>query len=827
MKRRGIPFSAGLVMATLLLAGGLMFGCVRVADALGYRAPDPADFGGSSSIMYTLSATTDVHSSSSMEVTVYRPGNTNPGSVKINVTYQGGAWTGNQNSQGEGHVHFNGSSTYDPSSITLTNWQPDPAGHGYRATISASLKDPGQSGDDSNHINFYLTSTNKSDIIGPDNTQQFAIVNATTCAAAPNAINCPTHTYVLPFAPDCGITKPGTASVKVYDMDQGNPGIQPQHLKVQIVDTTTGATVNNDSFTPSNGEGNSQSAFFNFTYTPAHKYKAYFYSANIQNILQLTLPFDSVNAIIDCTQGQVTSTATQGCTSLQGWMYDQNSPGTQLKYYVDVNPAGTPPATYTTTPSGGTFAGPFTANLSTPAAPVGGSHGFKVNIPADVNGHNYKTSWSPNHYWIYAKDASNNIYTRVDDLSVPTCTSAQCPAPGALDTFVPGGIGVPFNFHVGVQTAGTVTTPGVNPPGNPTFAIKVTGPGLGSGSTYTATAQPIGAGTRIYSNDVSFTPPQGGTYQVTWSYSGANNCTDSGDAGYAPYFSALGGDIAAGVGFGGGCSENSADVIGLNTGSAANYAGAGSEIGALASGQLQNFVSGMGLGGGAAQQTGSGVSFANDSGTGGGLYGGNFNSGSAASIPCVSNYFAGANGNAWTGWGGIGGAGVHNFTVTTPTLTLSGGSLAPDTTVNLYVKGDVYITQDITYGAYTLGHVPRFNLYVAGNIYIDKGVQELHGVYVAQKNGATGGDIDTCVTMPGGTLTLSHPYGECKTALNVYGSMMSEGKLILERTEGNLVAVPSAPAVPAESFRYGPELWLSNQGATLQTQAYASLPPVL
>jgi hypothetical protein len=118
-------------------------------------------------------------------------------------------------------------------------------------------------------------------------------------------------------------------------------------------------------------------------------------------------------------------------------------------------------------------------------------------------------------------------------------------------------------------------------------------------------------------------------------------------------------------------------------------------------------------------------------------------------------------------------------------------------------------------------------LYVSGNIYIDKDVQELHGVFVAQKNGASGGDINTCTTLNGGSVTLIHQYAECSKQLNVYGSMMAEGTLSLARTDGNLVGVPGTPAEPAESFRYGPELWLSSDGATLDTQAYASLPPVL
>ena len=783
--------------------------------------------------MYTLSATADVHNSSTMAVTVYRPGTTNPGSVPISVIYQGGGrQSQNQNLQGEGHVRFNGGAAVDPGSITLNSWTPDPAGHGWRASIRAALTDSTQSSDDGNHINFYLQSANSSDIIGPDGGQQFAIVNAYHCAAAPDAINCPTHTYVLPFAPDCSLTQPGTASVRVYDMDQGNPGIQPQHLALRIYDDTTskpGTKVNDDVYRGS--ESSSQNAYFDFTYQPSHKYTATFTSANVQNILQVTLPFDSVNAVIDCTQGQVTSSATQGCTALQGWIYDQNGPGTALRYYVDVNPAGTPPASYATTPSGSTFAGPFTASLATPStAPSNvrssGNHGFKVTIPNDVNGHNYKGPWVPNHYWIYAKNATGNTYTRVDDLAVGVCTTAQCPAgsAGTLTNFSPQGIGMPITFHVGVQMGGPVPNPGMNPPGNPSFSIKVTGPSLGAGQTFAAAAKPI-SGSYIYSNDVSFTPPNVGTYQVTWSYYGASSgCADSSDVGYAPFFSVQGGDIAAGPGFGMSCSPGAANVTGLNLGSP-SYAGAGGDVAAWATGTLTNFVSGLGLGGGAAPQTGTGLSFANTAGTGGGTYGGQF---APSGLPCMTDYYAGATGGPWPGWNGLGGTGPHNYSVTTSLLTLSGSAaLAPDTTVSLYVQGDVYLKDDITYAAYTLGHAPRFNLYVSGNIYVDPDVAELHGVYVAQTDAPGSGNIDTCAAVAGGTVTTSLPYGRCKKDLTVDGSMMAQGKLALTRTLGNVVAAPSAPDAPAETFRYGPELWLVTGNGSLDTQAYTSLPPVL
>ncbi len=226
------------------------------------------------------------------------------------------------------------------------------------------------------------------------------------------------------------------------------------------------------------------------------------------------------------------------------------------------------------------------------------------------------------------------------------------------------------------------------------------------------------------------------------------------------------------------------------------------------------------------------MSFANTVGVGGANYGGQYGT---CSLSAVNDYYASATGGAWPGWGGIGGAGTHNYSVTIPMLTLSGTMvLQPDTTVNLYVKGNVYIQDKITYGSYTLGHAPRFNLYVKGNVYIDPNVSELHGVYVAQTGAANTGSIDTCAKVIGGAVVTTQSYGNCKAPLAVIGSVAAQGKLQLTRTIGNIVPVPAfggqpaVPNVPSETFRYSPELWVSAPGnTTLDTQAYTSLPPVL
>jgi hypothetical protein len=353
----------------------------------------------------------------------------------------------------------------------------------------------------------------------------------------------------------------------------------------------------------------------------------------------------------------------------------------------------------------------------------------------------------------------------------------------------------------------------------------------------------------MYSSPVTFTPAGAGNYSVSWSYFGKGGCGDASKAGYTPFFGVMSGDIAAGAGFGSGsCAEGNADIQSWNKNIAAlpNYFGAGSSIGAWATGDITNFVSGMGLNGGVMAQSGHGLSFANASNGEGNTppnYGGGFGSNS---IACVNDYYGNASGAA-LGSGTTGtfaasdipaAAGVYSFNANAGktagfTLTLGSAAAGADMTIpqgytfNLYVYGNVYIKNNVKYGAYALTTVPRFNLYVDGNIYIDPAVTELHGVYMAQKSTSLPGNITTCADSVSAT---TEPYSACTNKLLVVGAMAAQGQLRLTRTHGNLVAVPAASvaAEPAETFQYSPEMWLNAPPLTgLRVKAYTSLPPVL
>ncbi len=333
-----------------------------------------------------------------------------------------------------------------------------------------------------------------------------------------------------------------------------------------------------------------------------------------------------------------------------------------------------------------------------------------------------------------------------------------------------------------------------------------------------------------------------GVYTVTWGITGPMAGVNCGPitftVSYTPYFTVKGGDISAGPGFGNGsCTEVAANIESWNQ-NATNtpqYFGGSSVFGALATGSITNFVSGLGLAGAPGGQSGLGLSFANtnnppqsDSPPN---YGGSFGTGSVA---CVKDYYGTkASAGATPLGSSITSLSSGNYVGTpdaTGKVTLGNGppiNVAPGTTVTLYVQGNVYIKSNILYSNYALSTVPRFNLYVQGSIYIDPSVTELHGVYIAQQSGVYKGDIVTCAANPA---DINEPYNTCKKQLLVVGAMAAQGHMRLTRTYGNLEAVPGngTPAAPAEIFQYSPEVWLNSPPLTsLPIKAYTSLPPVL
>jgi hypothetical protein len=383
---------------------------------------------------------------------------------------------------------------------------------------------------------------------------------------------------------------------------------------------------------------------------------------------------------------------------------------------------------------------------------------------------------------------------------------------------------------------------------NSNFFIKVTGPSVNADNQNVTPVTVGGAAADTGSGSLAASVSPGatgdsGSYAITYGITGgtgAVTCSGSFMVAYRPYFSVLGGDVSAGAGFGASCTETSADLKSwnLNSTSTPNYYGAGSEIGAWATGNINNFVSGMGLSGGAAADSGSGLSFGNDTNTGGAGYGGNFG---ANAVPCLTDFYAtrptsppSVSTGSLTSFAAVSSGSYDAPVDGSGTYTIGNGSditVAQDAAgngkqVTIYVAGNLYIKSNILYSYASLYQIPRINFYVKGDIYIDPNVTELHGVYMAQKiSGTSGGHMTTCSP---GVVSTPQSYATCNKQLTIVGAAAAENGMRLDRTYGNLAAAPGVTNQPAEVFQYSPELWLAQPiGPPFDYQAYTNLPPVL
>lgn len=110
--------------------------------------------------------------------------------------------------------------------------------------------------------------------------------------------------------------------------------------------------------------------------------------------------------------------------------------------------------------------------------------------------------------------------------------------------------------------------------------------------------------------------------------------------------------------------------------------------------------------------------------------------------------------------------------------------------IAIYVEGDVYIANNITYQNSSWGSlsdVPSFYLIVKGKINIDPAVTELDGVYISQKDTATGlgGTINTCAN-GFSDYTFSNLYNNCSAnQLTINGAFIAQ-HVRLSRTYASL-----------------------------------------
>jgi hypothetical protein len=316
-----------------------------------------------------------------------------------------------------------------------------------------------------------------------------------------------------------------------------------------------------------------------------------------------------------------------------------------------------------------------------------------------------------------------------------------------------------------------------------------------------------------------------------------------------PYARVFGGDISAGNAQASAtCStanDYDAGVVGWNTESGL-YNGAGAQFAAFAIGEIAHFATSQTNVATSKGVAPSGLSFANTTTGGGGVYGGSLGNGS---LPCMNNYYvvpAGATDitNSTIDLGTLA-SGAYVYTGTSE-LTIS-GTLASGTNpsrVQLFVPNqNVYVANSILYqnNWQSISQIPMFELVVnSGNILISNSAHEVDGTYIAQNSAAngkgTGGQIATCATPAGAVVPTAGGslYTSCNSTLTVNGAFVAND-VALERSANTLNdSSTDNPAnltsSAAEQFNYNPSLWLIQPPTTPGALTYntiVDLPPVL
>jgi|GEM_PF-4998013 len=481
----------------------------------------------------------------------------------------------------------------------------------------------------------------------------------------------------------------------------------------------------------------------------------------------------------------------------------------------------------------------------------------------------------PGNYDIYlaVDDVGPNVYQDAAHTSKPACPVTGGPitcnqAVGLQQSYA---LGSP-SANITVSLNGTFTPI----PASPAFSVSL----INAATSLTLATYSPGVDTaasttaNLVSAPFTVTIPNAtGTYYLNWQWSGQPSsgapCRQF-TVGFGPYFSVKGGDAAAGIGIGANCSnaDSSARIASWNHNNQGpnDYAGGGSDLAAFASGIISNFAT--------AQQAmptvPKGLAFANaplsNFTPDPPIYGGDF-----GTMPCDPDYYVAsqttpattlpggaftlaATKPALTNFGALPNNNVEHVYTQSSDLAIgdfsspSGVSLSAGQIITIRVNGNVYINNDITYGAYDLQHVPRLNIYASGNIFIASGVHNMHGVYVAQHSSQSiSGLFATCYDTGLFAGVFGVPVGTgndpertriaiCNTPLTVYGAVTAED-IHLNRTYGNVYGGNgNASAAAAETFQYSPEVWLSGNSDCSTTPGGAGcdqydtisgLPPVL
>ncbi len=303
---------------------------------------------------------------------------------------------------------------------------------------------------------------------------------------------------------------------------------------------------------------------------------------------------------------------------------------------------------------------------------------------------------------------------------------------------------------------------------------------------------------------------------------GTSNCSNP--MSNYPYSRSYGNDVISGVTFSnapsGTCNTSAQVIASITPSNGAQPIGSGNQFAVLSLGQIQYYASALLRN--IAPTSSAGLSFANTIGT---AYGGNFSS----SCQSMYNYYLNRNQQPSTNYTEQSG---YNYGVTNNSgpvqIQLSGGSNnylnlfanypSNSTKINgehvIYVNGNVYIPNDITYDSSSISYnsstgtvtgAPNLYVIASGNIYIGPGVQKLDGTYIAENQcdwttgvncspeSGTGGIINTCADPSGvpNPITASDAFStndlfsQCTTQLTVRGSLIGH-EVKLERTYASM-----------------------------------------
>lgn len=309
--------------------------------------------------------------------------------------------------------------------------------------------------------------------------------------------------------------------------------------------------------------------------------------------------------------------------------------------------------------------------------------------------------------------------------------------------------------------------------------------------------------------------------------------------GGTPYFSVVGGDIAAGPGFGACNTGGKTADITANFNTGASYGGASSQLAALALTDINGFATGKYDDGSAPNpwrdaiigntiipllslHDESDLAFGNTlkpSGDFGGFYNN--------SSWCVNDYYDNADKN---NNGPDPGPTLNMSTASgvykrNGDLTLNGGVVGDDQHVTVIVTGDVYINgPGIRFAAPSaLGKIPSFQLYVTGRILVSPTAGELDGFYDAQ---GPNGQFITCADSSGGIADFT----SCNIPLTVKGAVAAT-QVVPNRTYGDIDGQAAfGQQNPAETFLFSPQVWLqgiTGGGNVGPWDSVTSLPPIL